>query len=469
MTQVVDVFIASPSDVGTERRYAEDVIKLVSIRTRDTLDIVLHPVLWENFIPSATACALDRVQDRFTARVRKCGIFIGILHQRYGSEIDDSRRISGTQEEFEEAIKNRQSIEILTYFRIIGTNVPSNPNVVGQLARLQALQERLKSERLLYHQYDTPREFRERLLLDLFEALVRIRTEAERREQLASFFRFGVNARGESPAVLLAYPPIHKHVQPTVLQGKTAQRTAQKRAKYNWHERLVPNVVYEDFKCIQKIEAAVRHTGVLDISSVTVDHPRLGIDQGNRIWLCLPRNEIGSSHLARLGARARFRFERDPGEERPHIIWCTPGKAHSKIIRSPMARYLEMQRPPKHSSWDPKFGLIVARDYAVIGRFAVENPKGLTRGEPYFHYYVAGIRGLGTWGAGWYIDRRPDELQRLTRAVENDLTGLQVLLEVTYWNNRILSVDDVTSRDQEYFDSQNTDATIRSVIDRLRL
>lgn len=467
MTQVVDVFIASPSDVGTERRHAEDVIKLVSTKTRDILDIVLHPVSWQNFLPSATRCALERVQDRFTARVRKCGIFIGILHQRYGSEIDDSRRISGTQEEFEEAITNRHSIEILTYFRNIGTKIASDSRVVDQVAKLQALQKRLKTEGLLCHQYDEPREFRERILLDLFEAVVRIRTEAERREQFASFFRLGVSAKRESPSVLLAYPPIHKHIQRPFLQGETVQPANPKRDKYNWQERLLPNVVYEDFKCIQKIEAAVRHTGVQDISSVTIDHPSLMIGPGNRIWLCLPRNEIGSSYLARLGKRAYFKFERELGEERPHIIWSPPGQGSLKI-RSPMSRYLEIQKRPRRSAWDPKFGKIVARDYAVIGRFATGDSKGLTRGEPYFHYYVAGIRGLGTWGAGWYIDRRPDELQRLARAAEAASSDPQVLIEVTYSNFRILSVEDVSFRDEKYFGSQSIDATIRSVIESLR-
>jgi hypothetical protein len=40
----------------------------------------------------------------------------------------------------------------------------------------------------------------------------------------------------------------------------------------------------------------------------------------------------------------------------------------------------------------------------------MDNTKGLTKGPPYYHFFIAGIRGLGTWGAGWFIDRRADDL-----------------------------------------------------------
>jgi hypothetical protein len=66
---------------------------------------------------------------------------------------------------------------------------------------------------------------------------------------------------------------------------------------------------------------------------------------------------------------------------------------------------------------------------------------------PFQHYFVAGIRGLGTWGAGWYIDRCPDELERLAEAARETKNGdIQVLLEVTFSNYRIVEVEDVSSK-----------------------
>jgi len=88
--------------------------------------------------------------------------------------------------------------------------------------------------------------------------------------------------------------------EPTTMEEVQKKTNRIQKHKYNWQERLLPNVVYEDVKCIQKIESAVRLTGVQDISSVTVDHPRLRTDPGNRIWLCLPRNAIAQRKLAQL-------------------------------------------------------------------------------------------------------------------------------------------------------------------------
>jgi len=469
MAQVVDVFIASPSDVQTERDHAEQAIRLISQRTRDLLGIVLNAVTWQKFLPSQARSFETRVQDRFTTQVRKCGIFIGILGERYGTEIDESRRISGTDEEFNEAIKFRNDIEILTYFKTIPQTVSSSAANVKQLARVQDLQQRLKDQDLLCQQYSTPDQFRERVLLDLFEAVLRIRTEAERREQYLSFFRFGVGKSQDSPSVLVAYPPIHKHVQQATQGDGPANVSRSRLYKYNWQERLLPNVVYEDVKCIEKLESAIRLTGVQDISAVTIDHPKMFMALGNRIWLCLPRNDMASRRLAKLRSRAWFSFERRQQEDRPRIVWKQPGTKEKLEIQSPMRQYLEIQNRPRRSPWEPNFGAIVARDYAVIGRFAGIDSRGHTRGEPYYHYFVAGIRGLGTWGAGWYIDRKAYELQQLARNAEKTGADAQVLLEVTYSSFRIVSVEDVSSKGQEYFNSQHAPRTIDSVIEEFKM
>jgi hypothetical protein len=145
MTQVVDVFIASPNDVQEERGYAEEAIRQISARIRDVLNMVLHPVSWQNFLPVAAKNDGDRPQDFFSLKVRKCGIFIGILYQRYGTETDGIRKISGTEEEFQVAIENRLNVEILTYFRKQEATVRNRSDDLNQAARLQSLQTEAKT------------------------------------------------------------------------------------------------------------------------------------------------------------------------------------------------------------------------------------------------------------------------------------------------------------------------------------
>ncbi len=469
MDQVVDVFIASPSDVRKERKYVEEAVQKISPRTRDSLGIVLNPVSWTNFLPLAVKSNKDRVQDRFSQRVRKCHIFVGILYQRYGEEIDNQRRISGTEEEFDAAIKYRNRIELLTYFRDLPPNINADSGLVEQVAKLRKLKQRLHSDGLLSKSYSGPEEYREMITLDLFEAVIRISNEIERREQYQKFFRFGIARKQHAPSVLLGYPalqdyPSEKYVNTPFSSTNKKNSTQTGRRGINWQERLLPTVIYEDFKCIQKIESAVNSSGVSDISSVTTDHPRLH-GPGNRIWLCIPRNSPAQKQLRHLGKRSWFQFITKQSASRPHISWKS-NKSEPVIVKSPLSRYLKRQRTESNGQWDPKHGEIVARDYAVIGRFSEPNSPAITQSDPYFHYYLAGIRGLGTWGVGWYIDRRPDELVRLLNEQQVQGDDVQVLLEVTLANNRIVAVNDVSNKGQDYFNKQMTKKVILDTIDR---
>jgi hypothetical protein len=462
VTQVIDIFIAAPRDVEAERKYADEAVSEVSARTRDILDIALHPVNWRRFLPSAARKG-ERIQDRFSSRVTKCGIFIGILNARYGTEISFDRRISGTEEEFNKAIANRHSIEILTYFCRGSENLRSERSLIEQAYKLQELQKKLQEADLLYRPYKDPDDFRSIIILDLFEAVLRVSSETERREQLRSFFRFGVEDRRHTPSVLLGYPAIHKHA--VGAEAKTNDRRSEPR--YNWQERLLPNVVYEDFKAIQKLEALVRFTGVPDISSVTIDHPRIKAAPGNRIWLCVPRNEIAQHELHGLRERSRFQFVKHVDEPRPHIVWLSNEVSPMKI-ESPLSIYLMRQGRPKTGWWHRELGEIVARDYAIISRFRMPDTKYRTKDDPFYHYFIAGIRGLGTWGAAWYIDRKPAEIERLVADSGGEDSDVQALVEVTFSNFRVVAVRDVSDESADYFRGQMADEAIDSVIETFR-
>lgn len=462
MTQLIDVFIASPGDVDRERRYAEEAIREVSVRTRSILNIALHPVSWQGFAPFVSHGNASP-QDVFNSRVKKCGIFIGILYEKYGAEIGDDRPISGTEEEFSIALGHRDNIEMLTYFREQRGNINRADEAIRQAFKLQELQGRLRKARLIYKKYKDPRDFRSRIVLDLFETVLRISAETERRDHLRSFFRFGVEYRHENPSVVIGYPAIHKHA--VDIEKLEFGEDLKGERSYDWQERLLPNVVYEDFKAIQKIESVVRFTGVLDISAITLDHPRIDWAAGNRIWLCVPRNAIAQQKLSSLEERARFKFVKGPRESRPHIIWTSKAGRQVTII-SPLSKYLARQnRPASKGPWQREYGEVVARDYAVISRFRDLSTEHLTKwNEPFYHYFIAGIRGLGTWGASWYIDRKPEELELLTRNSGTEGCDVQAILEVTFSNFRVVEVRDVSSESAKYFSDQLVDATISSVI-----
>ena len=84
--------------------------------------------------------------------------------------------------------------------------------------------------------------------------------------------------------------------------------------------------------------------------------------------------------------------------------------------------------------------------------------RSLTK-EALRDFFIAGIRGLGTWGAAWYLDRRYRELRKIKHN-EN----VQLLLEIEYKNGRISNVIDVSSKDAEYFKERNKDISIKKDI-----
>jgi hypothetical protein len=203
----------------------------------------------------------------------------------------------------------------------------------------------------------------------------------------------------------------------------------------------------------------------MDISAITLDHPRIDWTSGNRIWLCVPRNVIAQQKLRRLQERARFQFVKDQNDLRHHIVWKSESGRRVKIV-SPLSKYLERQkRPSSKGPWQREYGEVVARDYAVISRFRFPGTRHLTTGnEPFYHYFIAGIRGLGTWGASWYIDRKPAELELLAGNSGSAGCDIQAILEVTFSNFRIVTVREVSPEPAEYFSDQLTDSTINSVI-----
>jgi hypothetical protein len=72
---------------------------------------------------------------------------------------------------------------------------------------------------------------------------------------------------------------------------------------------------------------------------------------------------------------------------------------------------------------------------------------------------LAGIRGLGTWGATWFIDKKLKELEVLP-----DDGDIQLLIEVLYKDGSIYDVKDVSSKTKKYFDDQNKIEVIKKTI-----
>jgi hypothetical protein len=449
MTQVIRVFIGSPGDVREERRHAETAVHELSTRLVDMLDVVLQPVSWPHFAPAAGKAGTP-AQDSITTRVAKARIFVGILFTRWGTVTGPGRKESGTEAEFREALLHPDDIEMLTYFR--NPDMAKGPVDPAQFAQLNRLKKNLGEAGLFHQPYARPSDFRARFCYDLIAAVLGILSDMRRRQALQSFFLHGTHPRRREPEFLIGYPAVDKH------------HPAARSAVVDWQERLVPNVVYEDVKAIQKIEEALRHSGIVDVGAVTVDSPALR-EPGNRVWLCLPRSELATARLRALGPVARFEFGVTPSGAR-YLKWRPRGAAKAFRIASPLGTYLREQRPGGQQEWQRKFGQIIAKDFAVIARHPLPDSEFTALGGPYYQYFVAGIRGLGTWGAGWFIRHRPDALAAAAESADDG--EVTILLEVTFSNFRITNAVDVSHQPATFFEKENRISTVRKNIAAFR-
>lgn len=112
----LSVFLASPSDVNSERLIVKNVIEELNQTVLKFSNLHFDLLNWEN---STYPSFGEYPQDVINRQIGdEYDIFIGILWSRFGTPTDKAE--SGTLEEFERAyyrIKNNQNLEICLYFK----------------------------------------------------------------------------------------------------------------------------------------------------------------------------------------------------------------------------------------------------------------------------------------------------------------------------------------------------------------
>ena len=152
--RIIKVLVASPSDVGEERKIAEAVIHDWNTRHDGKEDIWLKPVLWELDTAPETG---ERAQEIINTQiVDECKCAIGIFWTRIGT--DTGVAPGGAVEEVERMIKARKPV--MLYF----SDVPIARKKVDkeQEAKLDAFKVTIRSDALTYD-YPDREDFRYKL------------------------------------------------------------------------------------------------------------------------------------------------------------------------------------------------------------------------------------------------------------------------------------------------------------------
>ena len=154
---ILQVFVASPSDVAEERKILGEVIDDINQTASDAHTLRLKLLEWEtDSYPGFGEDAQDVINQQIGDDY---DIFLGIMWGRFGSPTP--RAGSGTEEEFDRAVSrwkdSPERIRIMFYFKKADISSSADPE---QIAKVQAFKKKISSEGGLYHEFHAAEEFR---------------------------------------------------------------------------------------------------------------------------------------------------------------------------------------------------------------------------------------------------------------------------------------------------------------------
>ena len=156
--KVLEVMIASPSDVPDERQAVREVLNTWNVLHARTKKALLVPVGWETHsAPELGGRPQQMINDRLLSH---CDLLVGIFWTGLGSPTGTSA--SGTVEEIEEHIQaGKPAMLYFSKAPVVPQNLDSD-----QFAKLQEF-KRWAMQRGLIAEFGTTEEFRNRLQRDL--------------------------------------------------------------------------------------------------------------------------------------------------------------------------------------------------------------------------------------------------------------------------------------------------------------
>jgi formylglycine-generating enzyme required for sulfatase activity len=173
---VIQVFLASPSDVTDERVLVQNVVAELNRSVAPPLGVLLELVRWEEVVPG-----MGRPQQVILdqAQIEHTDVFIGVLWNRFGTPT--GKADSGTEEEFNVAYgswRDNRKPHIMFYFCQRGANFQHDEEL-RQRSQVLAFRRRLSQLGVL-REYQSAMDFESALRQDLTKHLFTIQKTLEK-------------------------------------------------------------------------------------------------------------------------------------------------------------------------------------------------------------------------------------------------------------------------------------------------
>jgi hypothetical protein len=157
--KVVQIFLASPGDLQTERQTAKAVVDAFNKRWADWFDIQIELIGWED-----TFKRFGRPQAQINLDLDRCEAFVGVMWRKWGTPPGGSYT-SGFEEEFERALKSRKKSarpEMTLFFKRIDDEFLKDQG--PDLKKVLAFRQRVIDEQqILFHDFDAAKDFEDKL------------------------------------------------------------------------------------------------------------------------------------------------------------------------------------------------------------------------------------------------------------------------------------------------------------------
>lgn len=161
---VIDLLIASPSDVSEERDVVLRVVDELNLTWRSNLGKSISIIRWETHAVPGTGSCSQEVVNRGLGE--DYDVFLGIMWTRFGYPTLNAG--SGTEEEFRIAHSNyleNGRPQILFYFKTEG--VPLDKLDVSEFSKVNEFKKQIGKEGALYWNFETSQQFEQVLRLHL--------------------------------------------------------------------------------------------------------------------------------------------------------------------------------------------------------------------------------------------------------------------------------------------------------------
>ena len=160
--KIINVFIASPSDLSEERQELRNVVERLNKVFGKRLNIQIELLGWEDTLPSFT-----RPQEQINKDVEICDLFIGILWKRWGTP--SGKFSSGFEEEFNLARSRKlagDQLDVWLLFKSVDNDLLQDPG--EQLKRIiDFKKEQIEAKELLFKEFPSTKQFNNTIHDDL--------------------------------------------------------------------------------------------------------------------------------------------------------------------------------------------------------------------------------------------------------------------------------------------------------------